>query len=147
MCVMSRTRPRDRVLSVPFARRPSAKPRRLPPTVPRVRIPFGFSAISKTSWRCRQSAANPSLLNSLLNREKTGNFREFSQFGEISSGIRSSIQQVSHEFPKNRNREFWRHIRDFSRDIRETHLRIGVCFNSLAAGSNPGLDATFTELR
>ncbi len=29
-------------------------------------------------WRCRESGANPSPPNSLLNREKTGNFRRIS---------------------------------------------------------------------
>ena len=49
------------------------------------------------------------------------------------------------KFPKRRNREFFQPNREFSRDNRETHLRIRERFNSLAAGSNPGHAATFTE--
>ena len=44
------------------------------------------------------------------------------------------------KFPKRRNREFFQPNREFSRDNRETHLRIRERFNSLAAGSNPGVD-------
>ena len=51
MSAKPRTTPRDLVLPVPLARRPGAKARRLPPSVPAVRIPLGFSAISKTCWR------------------------------------------------------------------------------------------------
>ncbi len=60
MSAKSRKTPKDLVLSVPLARRPGAKARRLPRTVPAVQIPLYFFAISKTSWRCRQSRANPS---------------------------------------------------------------------------------------
>ncbi len=57
--------------------------------------------------------------NSLLNREKTGNFSESGRYGGISVRINSSNQWVSHKFPKNWNREFnWR-IREFSRRNRE----------------------------
>ena len=45
--------------------------------------------------------------NSLLNREKTGNFCDFGQFDGILGENHSSNQQVSCEFPKNRNREFF----------------------------------------
>ncbi len=57
-----RTRPKDLVLSVRLARWPGAKARGLPRTVPAVRIPLYFSAISRTCWRCKQSRANPSLV-------------------------------------------------------------------------------------
>ena len=63
MSAKPRTRPRDLVLPVPLARWPGAKARGLPRTAPAVRILFGFSAISKTCWRCRQSRANPSPLS------------------------------------------------------------------------------------
>ena len=46
-------------LPVPLEIRAGATARRLPQTVSRVRIPLGFSAISKTCWRCRESRANP----------------------------------------------------------------------------------------
>jgi hypothetical protein len=51
MSAKPRTTPKDLVLSVPLARQPGAKARGLPRTVPAVRIPLGFSAISKTCWR------------------------------------------------------------------------------------------------
>jgi hypothetical protein len=51
MSMKPRITPKDLVLSVPLARRPGAKARRLPRTVPAVRISLGFSAISKTCWR------------------------------------------------------------------------------------------------
>ncbi len=51
MSAKPRTTPKDLVLPVRLARRPGAKARGLPPSVPAVRIPFGFSAISKTCWR------------------------------------------------------------------------------------------------
>ncbi len=132
-----RTIPRDLVLPVPLARRPGAKARGLPPNVPAVRIPLYFYAISKTCWRCRQSRANPSLPISLLNREKTGNFCEFGQFGGFFCGFSSSNQSVSHEFPKNRNREFFRPNSEFSARNREftipafRHTK-GSCHRSLA---------------
>ena len=78
MSAKPRTTPRDLVLPVPLGQRSGAKARGLPPNVPAVRIPLGFSAISRTCWRCTQSRANPSPPNSLLNREKTGNFRRIS---------------------------------------------------------------------
>ncbi len=58
MSVKPRTTPKDRVLPVPLARRPGAKARGLPRTVPAVRIPFDYSAISRTSWR-RERDSNP----------------------------------------------------------------------------------------
>ena len=51
MSAKPRTTPKDLVLSVPLARRPGAKARGLPRTVLAVRIPLGFSAISRTCWR------------------------------------------------------------------------------------------------
>ncbi len=51
MSAKPRTAPRDLVLPVPLAQRPGAKARGLPPNVPAVRIPLGFSAISMTCWR------------------------------------------------------------------------------------------------
>ncbi len=51
MSAKPRTRPRDLILPVPLAGRPGAKARGLPRTVPAVRIPLGFSAISWTCWR------------------------------------------------------------------------------------------------
>ncbi len=51
MSAKPRTTPKDLVLSVPLARRPGAKARGLPRTVPAVRIPLCFSAISRTCWR------------------------------------------------------------------------------------------------
>jgi len=44
---------RSAFLSVPLARRPAAKARSLPRTVPWVRISLVFPAISRTCWRCR----------------------------------------------------------------------------------------------
>jgi hypothetical protein len=38
---------------------------------------FGETAKAVMSWRCRQSGANPSLPNSLINREKTGKYLYF----------------------------------------------------------------------
>ncbi len=50
---------------------------------------------------------------------KTGNFNVFGQNNEFLGRINSSNQSVSHDFPKNRNREFnWR-IREFSQRNRE----------------------------
>ncbi len=92
MSAKPRTTPKDLVLSVRLARRPGAKARGLPRTVPAVRIPLYFYAISKTCWRCRESRANPSPPISLLNREKTGKFHEFGRFGGNISGINSSNQ-------------------------------------------------------
>ncbi len=92
MCAEPRTSPRDLILSVPLERRLGATARRLPRTVPAVRIPLYFFAISKTCWRCRESRANPSPPNSLLNREKTGNYSEFGQYGGIFGRINSSDQ-------------------------------------------------------
>ncbi len=51
MSAKPRTTPKDLVLSVRLARRPGAKARGLPPSVPAVRIPLCFSAISRTCWR------------------------------------------------------------------------------------------------
>ncbi len=51
MSAKPRTTPRDLVLPVPLAQRPGAKACGLPPNVPVVRIPLGFSAISMTCWR------------------------------------------------------------------------------------------------
>ncbi len=51
MSAKSRTRPRDLVLPVPLAQRPGAKARGLPRSVPAVRVPLGFSAISRTCGR------------------------------------------------------------------------------------------------
>jgi hypothetical protein len=96
MSAKPRTRPKDLVLSVRLARWPGANARGLPRTVPTVRIPLGFSATSRTCWRCREAGANLSLTAgrpiSLLNREKTGNFREFSRFGGNITGINSLNQ-------------------------------------------------------
>ncbi len=61
MSAKPRAAPRDLVLPVLLARRPGAKARGVPLTVLAVRAPLGFSAISKTCWRCRQSGANQSL--------------------------------------------------------------------------------------
>ncbi len=58
MSAKARTKPKDLVLSVPLARRPGAKARGLPRTVPAVRIPLCFSAISRTCWR-REWDSNP----------------------------------------------------------------------------------------
>ena len=76
MSAKPRTTPKDLVLSVPLARRPGAKAHGLPRTVPAVRIPLNFSAISQTCWRCRESAANSSLLEFPV---KQGKYREFFQ--------------------------------------------------------------------
>ena len=46
------------------------------------------------------------------------------------------------KFPKRRNREFVQPNREFSRDNRETASADQGMFNSLAAGSNPGPDAS-----
>ncbi len=92
MSAKPRTMPKDLVLPVPLALWPGAKARGLPPSVPAVRIPLCFSAISMTCWRCRESRANPSPPNSLLNREKTGNFSESGQYGGIFGRINSSNQ-------------------------------------------------------
>ncbi len=51
MSAKLRTMPKDLVLSVPLARRPDAKARGLPPSVPAVRIPFENTAISMTCCR------------------------------------------------------------------------------------------------
>ncbi len=51
MSAKPRTRPRDLILPVPLAGRPGAKARGLPRTVPAVRIPLCYSAISMTCWR------------------------------------------------------------------------------------------------
>ncbi len=51
MSAKPRTTPKDLVLSVPLARRFGAKARGLPRTVPVVRIPLEFTAISMTCWR------------------------------------------------------------------------------------------------
>lgn len=72
-------------------------------------------------WRCGQSGANPPLPNSLFNRENTGKICEFGQFDGIFSRILSLFQSVSCKFPGNRNREFYRRIRVFPRDNRETY--------------------------
>ncbi len=58
MSAKLRTMPKDLVLSVPLARRHGAKARGLPRTVPAVRIPLCFSAISRTCWR-REWDSNP----------------------------------------------------------------------------------------
>ncbi len=92
MSVKPRTMPKDLVLSVPLARRHGAKARGLPRTVLAVRAPLGFSAISKTCWRCSQSRANPSPPISLLNREKTGNFGDSRRYDGIFGRINSSNQ-------------------------------------------------------
>ncbi len=89
MSAKPRLRPRDLILPVPLAGWPGAKARGLPPSVPAVRVLLGFSAISRTCW---QSGANPSPPISLLNREKTGNFREFGRYGGILGRINSSNQ-------------------------------------------------------
>jgi hypothetical protein len=92
MSAKPRTRPKDLVLSVRLARWPGANARGLPRTVPTVRIPLGFSATSRTCWRCRESRANPSPPISLFNREITGNFRESGRYGGIFGRIDSSNQ-------------------------------------------------------
>ncbi len=51
MSAKPRTTPKDLVLPVPLGRRPGAKARGLPRTVPAVRIPLDYSAISRTCWR------------------------------------------------------------------------------------------------
>ncbi len=82
MSAKPRTTPKDLVLSVPLARRPGAKARGLPRTVSTVRIPFCFSAISKDLLAVQGVSSEPvsgaGAAISLLNREKTGNFRKYS---------------------------------------------------------------------
>jgi hypothetical protein len=74
-------------LPVPLKTCAGVKARREPRTVPPVRIPLDFCAISMTCWRCRESRANPSLPISLLNREKTGNFCESRPNQVLARGV------------------------------------------------------------
>ncbi len=55
MSAKPRTTPKDLVLQVPLAQWPGAKARRLPPSVPAVRIPLENTVISKT---CRRREGN-----------------------------------------------------------------------------------------
>ncbi len=57
------------------------------------------------------------------------NFREIGRYGGIFGRIDSSNQWVSHEFPKNRNREFNLGNREFSQRNRE----FGVSVRALHA--------------
>ncbi len=101
MSAKPRTRPRDLVLPVPLARWPGAKARGQPPSVPAVRIPPDFSAISRTCWRCTQSRANPSPPNSLLcclgNLAKKD--RELSRLDHVNRRIAGYICENSLFFP------------------------------------------------
>ena len=84
--------------------------------------------------------------NSLLNREKTGNFSESGRYGGIFGRINSLNQLVNYVFPKNRNREFnWR-IREFFGRIREFGIRARIKQTgpSQAAGSKRMSATTLT---
>ncbi len=96
MYAKPRTRPRDLVLPVRLARRPGAKARGLSRTVLAVRAPLGFSAISKTCWRCRQSAAKPSLRSEVRIPCLTGNLQGIlANLGDMAEYSAESIRKIS----------------------------------------------------
>jgi len=64
-------------------------------------------------WRWTQSAANPSQWISLFNRERTGNLRQFELKPAFSTIISSCFQRVADDFPKTKNREIKKRIREF----------------------------------
>jgi len=71
---------------------------------------------ARTSWwwtqSCETGLRRP---NSLLTGKRTGNFPIFGSFGENRLQNRAYFQRVTSKFPKNRNREIIRHIREWRR--------------------------------
>src|SRR5688572_24955841 len=67
---------------------------------------------TRTSWRRRQSAANPSLAHSLLTGKNTGNVLDFGASGEFWARIPPHFRPVARQFPAHANREFLRPNRE-----------------------------------